>query len=495
MIMNYLKKIGLKYWILMFLVSVPIFGYLDTLPIRLWDESRLANNTIEMASNKNWLVTYYDGKPDLWNTKPPLLIWLQTILIKLIGANEISIRLPSAIAALLTCISLFLFSFRYLKNFWLGFISITVLVASQGYIKEHVTRTGDYDSLLTFFTTLISLFAFIYIDSKQKRYIYLFFVACLGAVMTKGIAGLLFFPGIFFFILSQKELLSLLRNKHFYLGLLLFIIPIITYYISREHYLPGYLEAVWKNELGGRFIKINEGHSESFFFYINEIFTKDLLFILSILVIPGVVTGLKRSSNTTKRFFSFLIINIISFILIISISQTKLSWYAAPVYPLLSFCIAKFIEVDFSRLKFYTKNKTSTKIVPYLFLITILLIPYTRSIKRIYKPKEHEWDKKLYETSYYLRNRLQNEDYKQAPISLIYKDSVNPQELFYLNSLAQKQIPLYTKTLDQVKSGETIISSEKWIKDSIQKIFLYTILDTKSNLITFKIYGKRPKNH
>jgi len=43
---------------------MPIFGHLDTLPIRISDESRLAINAYEMLKNKNYLVTHFEGKPD-----------------------------------------------------------------------------------------------------------------------------------------------------------------------------------------------------------------------------------------------------------------------------------------------------------------------------------------------------------------------------------------------------------------------------------------------
>ena len=30
-------------------------------------------------------MTYYLDEPDMWNTKPPLLVWLQVIFMKLLG--------------------------------------------------------------------------------------------------------------------------------------------------------------------------------------------------------------------------------------------------------------------------------------------------------------------------------------------------------------------------------------------------------------------------
>jgi len=68
----------------------------------------------------------------MWNTKPPLLVWVQVLFMKVLGVNELSVRLPSAFAALYNCIALLIFSLRYLKPFWFGFVAIIVLITSHG---------------------------------------------------------------------------------------------------------------------------------------------------------------------------------------------------------------------------------------------------------------------------------------------------------------------------------------------------------------------------
>ena len=85
------------------LVSIPIFGHIEELPIQRWDESRLAANAFEMKTNNNWLVTTFVDKPDMWNTKPPLMIWLQASTMLLIGDTTLAVRLPAALCALATC--------------------------------------------------------------------------------------------------------------------------------------------------------------------------------------------------------------------------------------------------------------------------------------------------------------------------------------------------------------------------------------------------------
>jgi len=105
-----------KYVLLLLLISIPIFQHLGSQAIRLFDEARLANNAYEMYHSGFSLVTTYSGEPDMWNTKPPLLIWLQVLSMKVAGINETGLRLPSAFAAFFTCILLLLLGWRYMKE-------------------------------------------------------------------------------------------------------------------------------------------------------------------------------------------------------------------------------------------------------------------------------------------------------------------------------------------------------------------------------------------
>ena len=84
--------LSLVFKIVLFCIAIyfPLFLHLDVLPLRLFDESRLAMNAAAMIMNNNWLVTYYQDNPDMWSTKPPLLIWIQALLFKLIGPTELS---------------------------------------------------------------------------------------------------------------------------------------------------------------------------------------------------------------------------------------------------------------------------------------------------------------------------------------------------------------------------------------------------------------------
>lgn len=491
--MRYLEKIGAKYWLLLVIISIPLLGYLGAFPIRLWDESRQAINAYEMYKNGNYIVTYFKGIPDMWNTKPPLLVWCQVVLMKLIGVNEWAIRLPSAFAGILTCTTIFSFSFYYLKNFWLGFLSVIVLVSSQGYIDEHVVRTGDFDALLTLFTTLMGVFAFIYVETKQSKYIYLFFSVSALAVLTKGIAGLLFLPGIFAFVVLQKGLITLLKNKHAYVALLFFLLIVLGYYMAREFFNEGYLQAVWDNELGGRYLAENEEHNGPFWFYLKDMFTRDFVLIYYVLIPIGGWLGLKSNDEKTKRFFLFSILITFLFLIVISFAKTKLRWYEVPVYPWFAFFIARAIEDEFRRLVVFFKNRKSIffRSIPYLFLFFIMLIPYFRSLKRVFKITEHEWNIELYEVSYYLRDALINNVNLNNQFLLTEDDAYRPFEMFYVELLKDKGINISIESLEEMKEGQVVFTSIKETSDFVKENYLYTVLQSKGNVVTYKLHGKK----
>jgi len=478
----------IKYLIFAVLIYSPIFGHLDTLPIRIWDEARLAMNAYEMLKDGDYLVTHFDGKPDMWNTKPPLFIWCQVLLMKIIGVNELSVRLPSAVAAFFTCLVILAFSLKYFKNFWFGFIAVFILITSQGYINLHATRTGDYDAMLTLFTTLSGLLFFSYCETQNIKHLYLFFLFITLSVLTKSISGLLFLPAIIIYAISQKQLIPLLKNKHFYIGIFSCLVTIITYYILREINNPGYIEAVWKNELGGRYFNVIEGHERDIWFYYDNLINFQLSYWYP--MIPcGLITGITLKDKFINRLTLFLFLMIVVYFLVISIAQTKLKWYDVPLYPYLSILIAIFIFYIFDYLQknSWFNQSLSVNIIPFIFLFIIGIEPYQKIIDKTYKPKEYGWDKDLYEISYFLKNAVNGKNNLNYHY-LVY-EGYNAHLLFYIKILNDKGIKFSFKDWSKLLPNDTVIVSQNHLKEFIEKNYDFKLINTHGNLLIYKIYG------
>ena len=81
-----------------------------TLPLIDRDEPRFAEASREMMQRGDYVVPYFNNQYRF--DKPPLIYWLQVASYRILGDNDFAARLPSAIAAALTAVLLFLWGKR-----------------------------------------------------------------------------------------------------------------------------------------------------------------------------------------------------------------------------------------------------------------------------------------------------------------------------------------------------------------------------------------------
>lgn len=444
--------------LLILLMIIPVFGTLDKMLIRLWDESRLAMNAYEMSQSTNWWVTTFGLEPDMWNTKPPLLIWIQALFIKTFGFNVLSIRMPVAIAVATTLVYLFRTIGKHSKNYLLGFIAALILLTTNGYIIEHVARTGDYDGMLILFTTISGLSFFNFLETEQKRYCYLFFITLSLAVLTKGIAGLLFLPAFFLYALFKKKILYLLKQKEFYFGIIVFAFPIVLYYCMREFYNPGYFNAVIKNELGGRFLETLENHDHTFLFYYDYIRTQYFSYWLVLFVI-GSFVGLTHHTQYIRNLTLLSFLATMTFFFVISSAQTKLLWYAAPIFPFMSIIAALPVYglVEYLKKHKFAKKSTSNYIAACA-LLAIFIGPYCQIVAYT---TEREGDPNapwVYYKALLVKNALSGDlDLNHCKVLIT---EYEPHVLLYIYMAAEKGLDISKIDIQEIEQGDKIITDK-----------------------------------
>ncbi|HET9692979.1 MAG TPA: glycosyltransferase family 39 protein, partial [Steroidobacteraceae bacterium] len=164
------------------IAAVAVLYRLGASPLFVYDEARLAINALEMSYDGFSLVTTYDGAPDHWNTKPPLLIWAMAVSIRLFGASEWSVRLPSALAAIATCVLLFWFCFDRSRRPLVGFLAPLLLLASPVFLGWHGARSGNYDAPLALFTTAYLCAAYLCL-ARPGRPVVGWLVACAAGIV------------------------------------------------------------------------------------------------------------------------------------------------------------------------------------------------------------------------------------------------------------------------------------------------------------------------
>jgi 4-amino-4-deoxy-L-arabinose transferase-like glycosyltransferase len=313
-------------------------------PIALWDESRLAVNALEMSQRGFSLVTTYGLQPDLWNTKPPLLIWLEAGSIDLFGATEWAVRLPSLLAALATLALVMRFSWRLGGSWFVAAAAPTILAFSPGFFGQHAAQSGDYEALLCLFTTAYVLLLFRLLHRRRPDAWRVLACGLLvaGACLTKGIAGLAPGVGVAVYALVRWRWPRLFQTPWYLVAGMLFLVLVGGYYLIREHLGPGYLAAVRANELGARYMRGMNGHVWPAYYYLNVLgqdFGPGWAYV-GLAIAPF----LRFGRNKSAAFATYAFIVIPALVLVFSLSRTKIFWYIVPVYPLLAILFAIVLE-------------------------------------------------------------------------------------------------------------------------------------------------------
>ncbi len=376
------KEKAIIFALLGLIIYFPIFLHLDHGALYRWDEATNALHAYEMLQNGNYLRRFLLGTPETWETKPVLLIWLQVISMKIFGYNELAVRMPSAIAVLFTCGIILRFFIKDLKNFWGGIFSVLILLTSSGYLREHVSRTGDHDALLIFFlvTGLIYFYKFLYGEpAKRKRYYWIFVFTLVGGVLTKSITGLYYAPGLLLFTIISKNFVSTIRKKYFWLGVLTFFAIIGAYYLSVEYFYPGYLDLVWNNELFPRFFNTSNtlifNQMPEPYHFTKILWRADfkwyfwLIFLSLFLIWQG-------KDFQAKSFIGCIATCALVFHIIVS-KGTYNSWYNAPIFPLLAIISATGLSIIFNSVKNNLQLKSwKSHSFTALFCLTFFFAPY-----------------------------------------------------------------------------------------------------------------------
>jgi 4-amino-4-deoxy-L-arabinose transferase-like glycosyltransferase len=400
----------------------PLFLHLDSLPLSIYDEAKRAVSSLEMLERQDFLVTYYNGAPDMVGTKPPLLNWLQAFWMTLLGYHEVAVRLPSALAGLATALLLLFVGIRWYRLPVLGVVSAIILLCLPGYVAHHVTRTGDFDALLTLFTTGYLFSFFRYTETNASKWLYWTAVGILLAVLTKGVAGLFFGPVLLGWLLYHKKGVQLLQNKAFYFSALIVIIGVGAFYSLREWYNPGYLQAVWNNELGGRFLDTIDTHKYPWSFYWSNLW--DFQLGIWRYILPIGVLAWWHDNRSLRILAGYLVFALLFLLLLLSSAETKLIWYNAPIFPLLALWLAIGIHTIYTRI--IQANKSWTLPIA-IVLFGLLALPYALTLQNVYTPDPPAWADQSYER--FMRAHPALQEYRVSTIGF------SPGILFYQKAL------------------------------------------------------------
>ena len=481
-------------WVLFgILAYFPLFLHLDSLSIRVWDESLYACNALEMLMNGNWIVKYLQGEPDMWNTKPPLVVWLQVLSFKTFGVNELAFRLPVALLSLATGYLLIFFSQKEYGKTLPGFLAACVLITMPGFVNEHVARTGDPDAPLTFFMLGTVLFFFRWLKLGTWKPLVAFTAFLICAALTKGISGLLFLPGMFlfgiFYGIQEGKPLYMFTKGGIYLAILAFAVFVGGFYLLRESVNPGYLYAVWENELGGRYLKTIEEHKEPFWFYWTQLLNFEATFWM-IPVPVALVFMFFEPLKKYRKFGIFVFVLLISYFFVISGSETKLKWYVAPMLPLIAWLGGLVLMQILDGMSSWLKVGEGPPrwIFMTLFALMVLSRPYSMIIDKVYEP-EDSWGPVQYGYFFEFKHKT-DPDFKKFTIAELGRNHHNDFYMGYYNWKFDYDVHKVWYAED-LSPGEVVFSCDWHTIDRMHQLYWLEERESFNTCRVFKIISKK----
>ena len=464
-----------------------LFHKLDYLPIRVWDEGKNAVSAYEMLQNKHYLVRYYEGKPDETGFKPPLLTWHQVFFMKLIGINELSVRLPSALYALLTALLLYYFALRELNLPLVGIITVLVLLTSYGYLDRHIARTGDHDSMVVFFLTAQAIYFYKYLKYNDKRNLYLAVttLALVFGTLTKGIVGLSFIPGFILYAAIHRKLKYILLHRQLYWSMLCYVLIISSYYVYRELHSPGYTSAVWNHELLPRYTNSAGMYSnlKDYFFYVRNLWDKrqvPWIYVLPFLI--GTLFFIK--DENLKTTFRYLLLLGVTYLVIFSLG-TKYSWYDAPLFPILALITAMGI---YQWIRYILRLPVSRYIRWGMVVFagaSMIYFPLQSTKELTFDVREKYWVYEEEGINYVLREYLRQEQ-SIRNLGIAYS-AYHSHIRFYMNLLNDTGSRIYFTDYKKLKPGSRVIACESPVKEYIEQNYECTFVSKKHHASIYQI--------
>ncbi len=252
-------------WIwLLPLLALAFFYNLGTAPLFDVDEGAFSAATWEMLQRGNYVTTYLNGVPRF--DKPILIYWLQAICVSVLGINEWSFRLPSAIAACVWVIAVYRFALRRLDAAGAGYAAAITATTLTVVV---IGRAATADALLNLFLLLAMLDIYRYAERPTRGILFRTYLWMALGMLTKGpVAVVIPFGASFIYFLSQGRLTDWWRAAFHGLGWAIFLIVAVPWYLLEyldqgRAFIDGF---ILKHNVS-RFTDTMEGHGGTVFYY------------------------------------------------------------------------------------------------------------------------------------------------------------------------------------------------------------------------------------
>ena len=318
-----------------------IFSNLSNPLIQRWDES--TNIKVVKSLNQDFLAPEVDGH--IFFEKPPLWYWSTFSITKVLGNSISSYRLISAISfAIIFLLVIYIgyknFGFIYSLFGSLIFIfTLQLITPDYSFIfSTHNFKSADLDTLMIMFS-FISFFLFNeYLKKDQNKFFYLGVGFSGLAFMTKGPMAIV---PIISFLIYCKFIKRKINWKLLIKAFVLILLIVLPWHIYEWiKYGNAFINTYFLYHNIDRYAEPLENHSENIFFYFRilidpRLFPGFIFFGLSLLQLRYWKNFLQN------KIAAQAFLNIALGLVVITLVQTKLSWYILFIYPFIAvFCSA-----------------------------------------------------------------------------------------------------------------------------------------------------------
>lgn len=265
----------------------------------------------EMMQTGNWIIPVLHGQP--YFAKPPLMNWLIAASGNLFGSvNEWTSRLPSVLLIMLTVLSIYFFSSK-----WLGrngrFFAALMTLCMIGLMSKG--REAEIESLQIFFITSILLVWINGYARQWKPYVLWGISLTLVGIgfLSKGPQAIFFFyMSVVPYLLVRKRM-SLFFSRGHLLGVGLFLLVLSLYMLSvlqwttLDQYMQKWLaEGIQRTESRHSFTFLQ--HLISYPFEVAASFMPCLLFLIPLAAYKALRQEAKITLNNELLVFSLVVI-------------------------------------------------------------------------------------------------------------------------------------------------------------------------------------------
>ncbi|HEV2046924.1 MAG TPA: glycosyltransferase family 39 protein [Chthoniobacterales bacterium] len=318
-----------------------------SLPLVDRDEPRFAEASREMIERGDYVVPYFNNHFRF--DKPPLAYWTQAASYKIFGENDFAARFPSAIAAALIALSIFVWGSRIGGNRTGLWAAIIFTLSLQTFLHA---KAAVADMWLVLFVTLAHWSAYELVadslneDRQSTRstiWWWSLYFSLAFAFLAKGPIGWTPLATVAATKLFSREV-SLARKFKFTRGILVMLAIVALWGVPALLRTHGefFMIGIGRHVIGRSFGAM-EGHGGNSFavyllllpFYFVTVFAS---FFPWSIKLPSLS---KRLWSGRDKVDSYLLAGAAVILVIFSLVKTKLPHYTLPAFPLLSLLLAR----------------------------------------------------------------------------------------------------------------------------------------------------------